>query len=292
MSRHPRIHFPGALYHVTMRGNRRASMFADAKDHLVWQDTLAEVVERFALKIHAFCLMPNHVHMLVETPQPNLSKAMHLLNGSYARRYNGRHSTVGHLIQGRYHAVLIERESQLVETARYIALNPVRAGLVTSADAWRWSSHRYCCGHVPSPEWLTTSDILDHFHGETKNARAAAYARFVSAGLHATNPLAHQPERINRGVADRGIPRALQDYLKAEPSKLEAMAAAFASGAYSRRDIADFFGVSTRTVSRAIAGCNAVDTAQPVSTFVTDPEVDTDSAIETSGVGIIARKVV
>src|SRR5450830_131214 len=290
MSRPPRISFPGALYHITSRGNRRTNIFADDKDHLVWLDTLATIVERFNVIVHAFCLMPNHYHLLIETPDANISQAMHYLNGSYARRYNKRHELAGHLTQGRYYPVLIENDAQLLEVARYISLNPVRAKLVLSPDAWRWSSHRSYCGHEAKPAWLTCSTILGHLGSSTKSP-ADAYADFVAAGMECANPIAQYRERTNELVARNGAIAPLEDFKKMHVEPAIAMACAFYDGGYGRAEIARCFAVSTRTVDRALAARRRLLTDELVSRFVPDPDVDRSSAVEAaSSVGINAAK--
>ena len=134
MARPLRIEFPGALYHVTSRGNARQRVFRDDEDREMFLATLAWVVERFGWRCHAYCLMDNHIHLLIETPQPNLSRGMRQLNGVYTQPFNRRHRKVGHLFQGRFKAVLVEKERYLLELARYIVLNPVRAKMVKTPE--------------------------------------------------------------------------------------------------------------------------------------------------------------
>lgn len=253
MSRPPRILFHGALYHVTTRGNRRASIYADDDDHLAWQKQLADVVERCNVGIHAFCQMPNHFHLLIETPDANLPVAMHLLNSNYARHYNERHGLTGHVTQGRYFAVLVDRNAQLLQTARYIALNPVRAALTALPDEWPWSSHLAFSGQVPMPHWLQTDRVLGQFSGATILEQAARYAAFVAADDAHQDPLAAHTERTNRHIRERGTPVPLDIYRRMASNDWHAMAMAFASGFYTRGEIALHFRVATRTVSRAIA---------------------------------------
>jgi REP element-mobilizing transposase RayT len=136
---HPAL-VPGGIYHVTARGNNRAAIFLDEFDYLDCIRQLAKVIAHCDWLCLAFCLMPNHYHLLVETPLPNLADGMHLLNGRHARRFNARHERAGHLFQGPYHAESVERDEHLLESCRYIALNPVRAGLVEEAADWPWSS--------------------------------------------------------------------------------------------------------------------------------------------------------
>ena len=144
MARPLRIEFPGALYHVTSRGNARQRVFRDDEDRETFLATLAWVVARFRWRCHAYCLMDNHIHLLIDTPQPNLSRGMRQLNGVYTQRFNRRHRRVGHLFQGRFQAILVEKEGYLLELARYIVLNPVRAKMVKTPERYPWSSYRPC----------------------------------------------------------------------------------------------------------------------------------------------------
>ena len=142
MARPLRIEFPGALYHVTARGNARAPIFLEDADRQLLLATLGDANERHGWLCHAYCLMPNHYHLLLGTPDANLSRGMRQLNGLYTQRFNRRHDRVGHVFQGRFKGILVEREAHLLELARYIVLNPVRAGIVACAEAYRWSSLR------------------------------------------------------------------------------------------------------------------------------------------------------
>ena len=142
MARPLRIEFPGALYHVTARGNARAPIFLEDADRQLLLATLGDAHERHGWLCHAYCLMPNHYHLLLGTPEANLSQGMRQLNGLYTQRFNRRHDRVGHVFQGRFKGILVERGAHLLELARYIVLNPVRAGIVACAEAYRWSSLR------------------------------------------------------------------------------------------------------------------------------------------------------
>ena len=154
MARPLRIQYPGALYHVTSRGNARASIYADDGDRRRFLDVLGEVVESYRWCCQAYCLMPNHYHLVVETPQANLSRGMRHLNGLYTQRYNRHRSRVGHVFQGRFKGILVERESHLLELVRYVVLNPVRAGIVEAAENYAWSSLRATLRLAPAPSWL------------------------------------------------------------------------------------------------------------------------------------------
>lgn len=179
MARPLRIEYEGAVYHVTSRGNAGAGIFLDDADRERFLVLLGVVVERFGWICHAYCLMGNHYHLLVETPEPNLSRGMKHLNGVYTQWFNRQHSRAGHLVQGRFKAILVEKEGYLLELARYIALNPVRAKLVQNASDWHWSSFRTTAGLVDPPGFLTTSWILSQFADDPHSA-IHAYRTFVN----------------------------------------------------------------------------------------------------------------
>ncbi len=187
MARPLRLEFPGALYHVTARGNAQQGIYLDDEDRHIFLSVLAEVVGRFTWICHAYCLMDNHYHLLIETPQANLSLGMRQLNGVYSQRLNRRHGRAGQVFQGRFKAILVERDSYLLELARYIVLNPLRARMVRSISHYPWSSYRATLGQADRPDWLATDWILAQF----AKGRAVAqrrYAEFVSAGKNRPSP--------------------------------------------------------------------------------------------------------
>jgi len=146
MSRPLRVELAGALYHVKSRGDRREALYDDDADREAFLDVLAEVVERYNWVCHGYCLMTNHYHLLIETVDGNLSKGMRQLNGIYAQASNRRHSRVGHLFQGGFKGILVDKDAYLLELSRYVVLNPVRAGIVSGPEDWRWSSYRATMG--------------------------------------------------------------------------------------------------------------------------------------------------
>src|ERR671924_2148265 len=153
MARPLRIQYDGALYHVTSRGNERKWIFRDDFDRKLFLNILSQINQRFNWLCHAYCLMTNHYHLLIETPDGNLSKGMRQLNGVYTQRFNRQHGRVGHVFQGRYKAIIVQKESYLVELARYVVLNPVRARMVRSLAEWPWSSYRATAGLCDAPFW-------------------------------------------------------------------------------------------------------------------------------------------
>ena len=178
MARPLRLDYPGALWHVTARGNERKPIFRDSEDCAAFVDVLGRTVARYRWRLHAFVLMPNHYHLLVETPVATLSRGMRQLGGVYTQRFNRRWSRCGHLFQGRFFSLHVERESHLLELARYIALNPIRAGLAKSAAEWRWGSYRALAGLEPAAPFLETRWIREAF-GSRRQAAELAFAEFV-----------------------------------------------------------------------------------------------------------------
>ena len=150
MARPLRLEYAGALYHVTSRGDRREDIYRDDEDREEWLAVLAEVCERFNWVLHAWCQMTNHYHILVETIDGNLSRGMRQLNGVYTQRFNRRHGEVGHLYQGRYKAILVQKESYLQELTRYVVLNPLRR-MVEKLEDWPWSSYPATIGLTKVP---------------------------------------------------------------------------------------------------------------------------------------------
>lgn len=182
MARPLRIQYDGAVYHVTSRGNKRSSIFDDVTDRLTFLDILHKVNRRYNFHCHAYCLMSNHYHLLIETPDGNLSKGMRQLNGVYSLGFNKRHKTTGHVLQGRYKAILIQRESHLLEVCRYVVLNPVRAKIVERPETWKWSSYPSTAGFQKSHPCLTREWILGQF-AERKKTAEGKYKEFVEAGI-------------------------------------------------------------------------------------------------------------
>jgi putative transposase len=274
MTRPLRLQFPGALYHVTSRGNRRSQIFRDDVDRTTWLDVLAMVCERHHCIVHSFCLMSNHFHLMFETVEPNLCRAMRQLNGEYSQLFNRRHSTVGHLFQGRYKAILVQKESYLLELSRYIVLNPLRANMVASLDEWPWSSHRYFVGAAQSPAWLECDWLLAQF-GTCRTHAVTAYKEFVLDGIGKVSPLVETRHQVLLGddcfvaehqqlqqsedlvetarVERAAVALSLTEYRKRFPDRDEAMARAYFSTAFTMSKIAVAFNVSIKTVSRAVA---------------------------------------
>ncbi|MDC8758457.1 transposase [Janthinobacterium fluminis] len=187
MSRPLRIEYPGAIYHVTSRGNDHAPVFLVDGDRHQFCRLLEECVDRFGWICHAYCLMGNHYHLMLETPAANLSAGMRHLNGNYTQWFNWRHERVGHVFQGRFKSILVDRDSYLLELCRYIVLNPVRALMVPAAADYPWSSYRATSGAAHVPHWLRVRWLLSQFDDDAGLA-ARKYAAFVAQGLGEASP--------------------------------------------------------------------------------------------------------
>ncbi|MFH1114300.1 MAG: transposase [Pseudomonadota bacterium] len=181
MTRRARIHYPGAVYHVMLRGNAGEDIFFDDSDRLRFYDLLQEGVKRFDVRIAALCLMSNHVHLVVQVGEIPLSRLIQNVSFRYTRYRNARQRRTGHLFQGRYKALLIDAETYLPELVRYIHLNPVRAGIVGNPEDYRWSSHRAYLGKEVLP-WLSTDWILSRFSSRKGTARRL-FRNFVADGI-------------------------------------------------------------------------------------------------------------
>lgn len=198
MTRPLRIEYPGALYHVMARGNAHQSIYLDDKDRLAFLENLKHCFELHNIVCHAYCLMDNHYHLLLETPDGNLSTAMRDINGNYTQRFNFRHKRVGHLLQGRYKAYVIEKELYLLEVARYIVNNPVKASLARSARNWKWSSYNATAGFRKFPEWLEVNFILRKF-GKVRKESQKRYRDFVQENSEGKSPYVEIKEGIILG---------------------------------------------------------------------------------------------
>ncbi len=182
MQRGHRVEVVGGLHHVYCRGNQREPIFLDDLDYVALLRRLAKVVERFDWRCHGFCLMPNHFHLLIETPEPNRGAGMQVLNLSYARWFNWRHRRVGHVFQGPYGLVHVTRDAHLMELCRYIVLNPVRAGLAPEPGGWPWSSYRATAGLDDVPAYLSVERIWGFFAAPGSTG-ADEFRHFVAAAV-------------------------------------------------------------------------------------------------------------
>ncbi|HVO92883.1 MAG TPA: transposase [Terriglobales bacterium] len=267
MARPLRLEFPGAIYHLTSRGNARQRVFFTDADRELFLRTLAGVVGRYGWICHAYCLMRNHYHLLVETRKANLSIGMRQLNGIYTQSFNRRHKRVGHLFQGRFKAILVEKESHLLELCRYIVLNPLRVKGSGKPQTWKWSSYRATAGLASAPPFLSTDWILEQF-GKRRSQAQQRYQEFVREGS-ASRPWEELKGQIYLGSEAfvekhatrkqhlKEIPRAQLTAAKPSLERIfaksgkKAIAEAYEQG-YRLNEIAAHLGVHYATVSRRL----------------------------------------
>ena len=209
MTRKTRIHYPGALYHVMLRGNARQTVFYQDAEYRYFEDILAQGLEQFEIVLHAYCWMKNHVHMALQVREKPLSKLMQNISQRYTWWFNKRHDRVGHVFQGRYKAVLVDKDAYLAELIRYIHLNPVRAGLVTDPMDYPWSSHGAYAGNTRPPDWLKIDRGLGQF-GQTEPEARAAYLHFM--GQTTTEALLDQ---LRHGSRTEGRVLGDEDFIHA-----------------------------------------------------------------------------
>jgi REP element-mobilizing transposase RayT len=172
-------HAPNSLYHVTLRGNRQQPLFHDTHDRSRWQQVLSAAMQRYGSRLHLYCWMTNHIHMLLQCGEIPIFKTLHWAGGAYARIFNTKYEHAGHLFQGRYGSKLVDTDPYLLQLIRYIHINPVTAGIVGAPDDYRWSSYR-AYAHALEPEWLTSTFVLKLFGDDPAAARSEMVA-FTSA---------------------------------------------------------------------------------------------------------------
>ncbi len=278
MARPLRIEYPGAVYHITSRGNAQGRIYLKAEDRINFLSILSDTTERYNWLCHAYCLMDNHYHLLIETLDFTLSRGMRHLNGVYTQSFNRRHKRVGHVFQGRYKAILVQKEAYLMELCRYIVLNPVRANAVKRPEAWKWSSYKATVSGRQVPDCLTTDWILGQFAINKKSARKY-YRRFVEGGI--ADPLSpwqklkgqiyfgseefinsiqkSNQETENVSEVPKGQRYAsrisLEDLFKDVANKKERNAKvieAYIQLGYKMKEIADYLSIHYTTVSKII----------------------------------------
>lgn len=273
MARPLRLELVGGIYHVTSRGDGREDIYLSDADRIGWLEVFGDVCQRFNWVCHAWCQMTNHYHLLIETPEANLARGMRQLNGVYTQRFNRVHGRVGHVFQGRYKAILVERDSYLLELARYVVLNPLRAKMIKRLELWPWSSYPITCGQAESPPWLQTDWILAQF-GQRRSSAIAKYVSFVHEGARLPSVWAQLRGQIYLGsdafvqkmqkqiekkpgldeiprTQRRAISQPLEQF-ENNYSRAEAMARAYLSGQHTMLAVAEHFGVHYATVSRAV----------------------------------------
>jgi putative transposase len=279
MARPLRIEYPNAVYHVTSRGNARNKIFFGDQDRENFLFILEAVVKRYNWLCHAYCLMDNHYHLMIETPDANLSRGMRQLNGVYTQKYNWWHSKTGHIFQGRYKSILVDKENYLLELCRYVVLNPVRANMVEKPEEWKWSSYGATAGLKTVPNYLTGDWILGLFSNNKAEAQKR-YRKFVREGIHTGSPWDDLQGQILLGeegfiekykdlLSDKEqikeIPRPQRYVSRPRLAKLlskedktarrnRGIHSAHVKYGYTLKEIADHLEIHYTTVSKAIKG--------------------------------------
>ncbi len=274
MARPLRLELAGGLYHVTSRGDRREAIYEDDEDRGRWLEILGHTCKRFNWRCHAYCQMDNHYHIVIETAEANLSKGMRQLNGVYTQYYNIQHDRVGHVFQGRFKGILVERDEYLLELARYVVLNPVRANVTKAIGAWKWSSYKAMVGKESAPSWLETDWILGQFSRQRKRA-IEKYIDFVRAGVGlppiwdslknqiflGTEKFIRKQQKLIDKKASLGevprlqrrkLPRPLDYYDNQYKDQKKAICEAYLSGGYTLKEIGEYFEKHYSTVSRIV----------------------------------------
>lgn len=278
MARPLRIEYPGAVYHVTSRGNARNKIFSDDQDREAFLSILRTVVKRYNWLCHAYCLMDNHYHLMIETPDANLSIGMRQVNGLYTQKYNRRHHKPGHIFQGRFKAILVQKENYLLELCRYVVLNPVRAGVVEKPEAWRWSSYQSTAGLQKALDFLSADWILGLFN-KKRGIAQKRYRAFVQERIDRGSPWGElrgqvllgeerfvekfkdlledkkqviEIPRVQRYVSRPSLDRIFSGQ-KTRTQRDSGIRAAHMSCGYSLKEIADYLGIHYTTASKVIA---------------------------------------
>ncbi len=274
MSRPLRVEYPGAIYHVTSRGNARSDIYLTQQDRRTFLSILEQTCERYHWRCYAWCLMTNHYHLVIETEQANLSRGMRQLNGIYTQTFNRTHQRVGHLFQGRYKAILVEKDSYLLEVIRYVILNPVRAHIIKTAGQYPWSSYRAMIDKVTPPEWLAKDKILGHF-GKRLSTAQKHFIHFIREGVNQPSLWEQLRQQLYLGdeqfvhrqqmkqdlerdlteipkIQRRHAITSLDDYARKYHQRNDAIYAAYKSSVYSQKDIADYFNLHYSSVSKIV----------------------------------------
>lgn len=266
MARPLRIEFPGAVYYLISYGNGGQNVFLDSHDGQEWLKVFENVCKRFKWICYAYCLMGNHYELVIETPEPNLSKGMRQLNGVYTQDFNRKHGRGGHVFQGRFKAILVQKEKYLADLVKYILFSPVRAGFTKLPHQFKWSSCKHIVSKEECPNWIDTETLKEHFGDVGKE--------FLHSDVPDLNVLENVKGQIYLGddefissiqkIIDKEkdlseIPRiqrtnfkSIEECLKLSGSRDEAISKAYLSGNYTMKQLADHFSLHYSTISRIV----------------------------------------
>jgi len=277
MARRPRVQFPGAVYHVMSRGNRKTAIFNTDADRRCFMNTLSESALTYHVRVYAACLMRTHYHIVLDTPRGNLSEMMRQLNGDYAQDRNRQHERTGHTFEARFHSIVVQRERYLRRVARYVVLNPVKGKLCADAASWPWTTYRATAGLESCPPWLHIDWIDWAFKADSRNEAQERYRNYVNSD--AAGPLQIDSrafilgtKRFHRVVLaavreaeeDRVLPRRCHAWVRAPLESLfahveancrsrdEAIFTAHQTHGHRLAEIAAFLGIHESTASKAL----------------------------------------
>jgi len=280
MARPLRVEYPGALYHITARGNVRQSIFLGPEDRNKFLGTLNSVINRTDWICHSYVLMDNHYHLLTETPKPNLSRGMRQLNGVYTQYFNRQHHRVGHLFQGRFKSLLVEKDSYLLDLCRYLLRNPIRSKLVRRPEDYHWSSYKALIGREKCPEFLKTEWIISQFD-EDKDRAVKQFKKYIASGEDKAFPSEDIAGQLILGskkfidnikkylpgsflkinseipkqqsyVSRMDLDEIFQRGFRSGRTRDDLIYMAFREYDYYQKEIADYLGIHYATISRAI----------------------------------------
>jgi REP element-mobilizing transposase RayT len=301
MARRRRIQFPGALYHVMSRGNRKSMIVDDDDDRRTFMNTFSEAADDCRVRVYSCCLMGTHYHTLLDTPRGNLSEFMRSVNTEYSKKFNRRHERVGHTFEQRFESIVVQREKYLRRVARYIALNPVKARICGDAADWPWSTHRATAGLEDAPSWLHLDWLRWGFRADTLADAQRRYQEYVrdragltwSFDLKAALGTARFKQgvavtpRLERGGENRPIPVACRCRVRPSLAQLfsgeEAdrrsrdalILVAHLTHGYRLAEIARFLGLAPSTVSKALSRARGQTWRERVGSGIHDSPPDT-----------------
>ena len=275
MARPVRIELPGAIYHITSRGDYREDVFIDDDDRAEWLKLLGRVCGRFNWKIHVYCMMNNHYHLVLETAQANLSKGMRQLNGVYTQYFNRRHQHEGPVFHGRFRGIVVEKEAYLLELSRFVVLNPLRSQIVEKIENWKWSSYLAYCGKQEHAPWLDTSWVFGKL-AKSKSKAMKHYPQFVREGVEQPPVWLNLRKQIylgsdqfveamqlevkkyqkrlddNPNRSNRAKLASLAKLEKKSSNRNHTIREAYASGRYTLQYLGEYFGLHYTSISRII----------------------------------------
>lgn len=274
MARPLRLEYPGAIYHITSRGNNHKDIYLKPSDRNIFLSIFGKVCRHYNWCCYAYCLMSNHYHLVLETAEANLSRGMQQLNSVYSQRFNRRHKRIGHVFQGRYKSIHVDKDSYLLEVIRYVLLNPVRAYICKSAGQYTWSSYREMIGKRVAPDWLNLDWALSQYGNQVSTARKRfiEYVGNGSCDIEIWSNLRHQIymgdvafiEKVHREsgidydlievprVQKRKARKGLEYYFDKYEERNSAIIEAFVDGGYTQKELSEFCGLHYSSISKIL----------------------------------------